>query len=91
MNDVATETILAAIEAHAAAVRGDIQKLEKSFDASIGRLTLEIGEYRRVAMDIFNQLLEVAVVQERMKEELKVLQAQITLRGSNGQAAPQDA
>jgi len=42
-------------------------------------------------MDIFNQLLEVAVVQERMKEELKVLQAQITLRGSNGQAAPTDA
>lgn len=91
MSDAGTETILAAIEAHAAALRGDIAKLEKSFEASTRALTLEIREYRKVAMDLFNQLLEVAVVQERMKEQLTQLEARVTLRGGNGTTAPTDA
>lgn len=89
MTDPGTEAILAAIDAHSAAIRLDIQRLEKRLDKSLGSLTLEIGEYRRVAMDLFNQLLEVAIVQQRMKEELTDLEARVRLNGSNGQAAAQ--
>lgn len=86
MNDPGTETILAAIQAHAEAVRKDIQALDKRLEKSIGAYALEVGEYRRVAMDVFERILAQQVEIQQLKEELTMLEARVTLSHGNGKA-----
>ena len=88
MTEPGTELILAAIAAHSDAIRDDIRRLEKQFTKSLEALTLEVGEYRRVAMELFEHGIEQEVEIQRLKKAVTTLDARITLHGVNGAASP---
>lgn len=78
------ETVLAGIADLKLYIHSEVKRLETTLVSKIADYALEVGEYRRVALDCFNQLIVQAVDIQQLKDRCETLEAKVILAGKNG-------